>query len=164
MSLSASGETGKVVSGEAGRKFAWGKFLSGKVLNLVLWWVFCGMAGTGLLLAWRLPSGSRGGKGLSAMGLGRHDWGDIHTWLGYGLIGLILIHLAVHWRWLWQAASCRRSWALLAGLGSGLVLLVFLVCQPVEHRGGGEGKREGKGAQFTGEQSEFVRLVEKSGE
>lgn len=160
MSLSASGETGTVVSGEAGRKFAWGKFLAGKVLNLVLWWVFCAMAGTGLLLAWRLPSGSRGGKGLSAMGLGRHDWGDIHTWLGYGLITLILIHLAVHWRWLWQAAARRRSWPLLAGLGSGLVLLVFLVCQPVERRGGGEGKQ----SELRGEKSEFVRLVEKAGE
>lgn len=154
MSFSESSGAEKVADGAEGRRFSWGKFLSGKVLNLLLWWVFCGMAGTGLLLAWRLPSGSRGGRGLTALGLGRHDWGDIHTWLGYGLIGLILIHLAVHWRWLWQAAARRRSWPLLAGLGSGLVLAVLLVCQPVERRG-----EEGKQSEFRGEKSGFVREV-----
>lgn len=106
-----------------------------RVLNALLWLVFCGLAGTGLLLAFRLPPGSRGGRGLSAMGWDRHEWGDVHTWLAYAFLGLVAAHLALHWRWLWQVAAKRRSWPLLLGIGAGLAMIVWLVCQPVEQRG-----------------------------
>lgn len=112
-----------------------------RVLNALLWLVFCGMAGTGLLLAFRLPPGSRGGAGLTAMGWGRHDWGDVHTWLSYGFLVLIAAHLTLHWRWLWQVAAKRRAWPLLAGLGAGLLLMIWLVSQPVEKHGGPGGGR-----------------------
>ncbi len=118
--------------------------LSGRVLNLGLWFNFCALAGTGLLLAFRLPPGSRGGQGLSAFGMNRHDWGDIHTWLSYSFITLVLLHLAVHWRWLWQFASRKRAWPMFAGVGVGLILLVALVCQPVQHKSGGQERRHGQ--------------------
>lgn len=105
------------------------------------------MAGTGLLLAFRLPSGSRGGRGLSALGMGRHEWGDVHTWISYVFIGLIVLHLILHWRWLWQFASRRNPWPILGGLGAGLVLLIALLFVPVE-RGNGDGQGgKGKGYQ-----------------
>ena len=83
-----------------------------RALNALMWWVFCGMAGTGLLLASRLPPGSRGGSRLTALGWGRHDWGDVHTWLSYVFLALIAAHLAMHWRWLWQVrrGSTRGRW------------------------------------------------------
>jgi hypothetical protein len=112
-----------------------------RILNAVLWLVFCAMAGTGLLLAFRLPPGSRGGRGLTAMGWDRHDWGDVHTWLSYAFLCLVAAHLALHWRWLWQVAAKRRSWPLLLGVGAGLVMIVWLVCQPVAHRGPQEAAR-----------------------
>ena len=102
----------------------------------MLWLVFCGMAGTGLLLAFRLPPGSRGGAGLTAMGWGRHDWGDVHTWLSYAFLALIAAHLALHWRWLWQVAAKKRAWPLVVGIGAGLLLMLWLAFQPVEKRGG----------------------------
>lgn len=106
-----------------------------RILNAFLWLVFCAMAGTGLLLAFRLPPGSRGGRGLTAMGWDRHDWGDVHTWLSYAFLCLVAAHLALHWRWLWQVAAKRRSWPLLIGVGAGLAMIVWLVFQPVAHRG-----------------------------
>jgi len=121
--------------------------LGSRALNLLLWLVFCSLAGTGLLLAFRLPPGSRGGKGLSAMGLDRHDWGDVHTWIGYTFIILILLHLVLHWRWLWQFASKRRPAPMLAGLGAGLALLLALVFVPVERNEGSEKGSKGKGRQ-----------------
>lgn len=105
-----------------------------RLLNFLLWLSFCAMAGTGLLLAFRLPPGSRGGRGLEALGLGRHDWGEIHTWISYFFIAGILLHVALHWRWLWQVASRKRPWPMLAGLGLGLVLLLTLALQPVHNR------------------------------
>jgi hypothetical protein len=92
------------------------------------------MAGTGLLLALRLPPGSRGGSGLTAAGLSRHDWGDMHTWLSYAFICLIVVHVWLHWRWLWQVAARKRRWPLLLGLGLGLSLTLALALQPVARR------------------------------
>lgn len=112
-----------------------------RVLNGLLWLVFCGMSGIGLLLAFRLPPGSRGGQGLSVLGLGRHEWGDWHTWLGYAFLALVAVHLAMHWRWFWQVAARKRGWPLVAGFGVGVALMVVLLFQPVsrggKHSGGG---------------------------
>lgn len=111
--------------------------LANRVLNFLLWLSFCVMCGTGLLLAFRLPPGSRGGRGLTALGMSRHQWGDIHTWVSYVFMALIVVHLALHWRWLWQIAGKKRGWPLLLGLGLGLALLLALVLQPVARTGGG---------------------------
>jgi hypothetical protein len=118
-----------------------------RVLNAFLWLVFCGMAGTGLLLAFRLPPGSRGGRGLTAMSWDRHDWGDVHTWLSYAFLTLIAAHLALHWRWLWQVAAKRHAWPLVAGLGLGLVLMMWLIFQPVEQRGRARGPMHDRAAE-----------------
>jgi len=106
-----------------------------RLLNLLLWLSFCAMAGTGLLLGFRLPPGSQGGRGLSALGLDRHEWGDLHIWVGYLFIISILLHLALHWRWLWQVASRKRAWPMVAGIGLGLLLMLLLVFQPVKSQG-----------------------------
>lgn len=90
------------------------------------------MSGTGLLLAFRLPPGSQGGRGLSAFGLDRHEWGELHTWVGYLFIAAILLHVALHWRWLWQVASRKQAWPMLAGIGVGLLLMLVLAFQPVK--------------------------------
>ncbi len=115
-----------------------------RVLNALLWLVFCAMSGTGLLLAFRMPGGGGGGR-LTALGLTRHEWGDWHTWLSYAFLALIAIHLALHWRWFWQVAARRRSWPLVAGIGAGLLLMAALVLQPVATAADRSGKAGGKG-------------------
>ncbi|MDQ8181578.1 DUF4405 domain-containing protein [Pelagicoccus sp. SDUM812005] len=102
-----------------------------RALNFSLWFVFCALSGLGLLIAFRLPPGSHGGRGLSALGLTRHQWGELHTWLGYALIALVFAHLLMHWRWLWQAASKKRSLWLVGGLGTGILLVLVLALLPV---------------------------------
>jgi hypothetical protein len=88
------------------------------------------MVGTGVLLRWRLPPGSHGGRGLRFLGLGRHDWADVHVWLGYALVGLVGVHLALHWAWLYRSASQRHAWRLIAGLGSGFAVIAFFIFWP----------------------------------
>jgi hypothetical protein len=46
------------------------------ILNAVLYLCFCGLAGTGLLLEFRLCEDSHG----SVWGIAAEDWGDIHEW------------------------------------------------------------------------------------
>lgn len=80
------------------------------------------LTGTGTILKWVLPPGSgggaehgfRGGRGLGPggsqvrqlLGLGRHDWGDIHFALALLFILLILGHLVLHWTWI---KACSKS-------------------------------------------------------
>jgi membrane associated rhomboid family serine protease len=112
-----------------------------RVMNALLWLVCCAMAGTGLLLAFRLPPGSRGGRGLSALDLSRHEWGDIHTWLSYAFLALMVAHLALHWRWFWQVAARKKRWPLVLGFGVGIALLLALAFQPVT-KGGDDHEHE----------------------
>ena len=120
-----------------------------KVFNGLIWIAFCGLAGTGLILAWRLPPGSRGGHGLSVLGWGRHDWGDLHTWLAYAFLAMVFVHLALHWRWFWQIAARKRRWPLLLGVGGGIALMVVLAGLPVETDENG-GPQHGEGAGYRG--------------
>jgi hypothetical protein len=125
-----------------------------RLCNAALWLLFCGLSGTGLLLAFRLPPGSRGGKGLSALGWGRHDWGDLHTWLSYGFLALVLVHLALHWRWFWQIAAKKRAWPILLGILGGIALMLTLALLPLKDDDAGEGPgRNGNHRQYRGGQN-----------
>lgn len=109
-----------------------------RVLDFLLWISFCLMAATGALLAFRLPPGSRGGGGLSVWGWTRHDWGDLHTWNSYVFLGLILLHLILHARWLWSVAGGRVKSLFLAGLIGGAAMVGAVWMLPVE-KGSGHG-------------------------
>jgi preprotein translocase subunit SecY len=55
---------------------------------------------SGFILWFALPSGSgRGSLNLSYWGVTRHTWLSIHDWVSIALVVIVLIHLAVHWKW-----------------------------------------------------------------
>jgi hypothetical protein len=76
------------------------------------------LAATGAILKWVLPPGSGGGHGdgfrrgrdpgeiKELLGLGRHDWGDIHFVLSLLFLLVILVHLILHWTWI---KACGKS-------------------------------------------------------
>lgn len=76
------------------------------------------LAATGVILRWVLPPGSGGGHGQGfrggrgpgevklLLGLGRHDWGDIHFTLALLFVSLMLVHLYLHWTWI---KTCGKS-------------------------------------------------------
>ena len=90
-------------------------------LNLLL------LAGTGTILKWVLPPGSGGGHGQGfrggrgqqevklVLGLGRHDWGDVHFLLAMLFLLLVLVHLCLHWSWI---KTCGKSILLRSGTAS----------------------------------------------
>ena len=99
-----------------------------RVLNLALYLSFCAMTGTGLMMAYRLPPGSQGGRGLTVAGLRRHEWGDIHLALSFAFVALIAVHLAMHWKWLVRVAGRESPARIWLGLGAGaLIILMFLL-------------------------------------
>jgi len=81
------------------------------------------LAATGAIMKWVLPPGSgggggghgygfRGGRGFGPaadrvrqlLGLGRHDWGNIHFICASVFVLLIVVHLVLHWTWI-------KTWA-----------------------------------------------------
>jgi len=70
---------------------------------------------TGLILKFRLPPGTGGGRRriygsggdslFAFWGLTRHEWGGVHFYLALALIGLAAIHLYLHWSWIRQVFS-----------------------------------------------------------
>jgi hypothetical protein len=110
-----------------------GKILFRQILDLLLYLSFCLLSGTGLLIALRLPPGFKGGHGLTVLGLSRHEWGDLHTWIAYLFIALLALHLAVNWSWLVKCAASGRLWRLALGLGAGMLVICAFFVLPVTH-------------------------------
>jgi hypothetical protein len=76
------------------------------------------LTATGAILMWVLPPGSGGGhrhghgggriasEAKTLLGLGRHDWGEIHFVLALLFLALMLLHLCLHWTWI---KTCTKS-------------------------------------------------------
>ena len=134
-----------------------------RILNLLLYLSFCVMVGTGLLMAYRLIPGSRGGQGLEVLGWNRHEWGALHTWVSYVFITLVAAHLAINWAWLTKVAAKGHAWHLGAGLlAGGLIIGTFLLL-PITKRQGETGKKRGI-TFLVSPGSEFIRVSSASNE
>ncbi len=68
------------------------------IVDLTAAFLFFGMSATGYVLRFPLPPGTN--KALTLWGFTRHQWGGIHFWLSLGLLGILLVHVVLHWRWL----------------------------------------------------------------
>ena len=103
-----------------------------KVIDLALYLVACTLAGTGLLLAYRLPHGGGHAGRILFLGYARHEWGTIHTWLAYGAIALGVAHLVLNWQWLVKVAASKQVWRLALGIITGLLLMGAFLFLPTE--------------------------------
>ena len=74
------------------------------VIDALMFLSLMAIAGLGFLMKYTLPPGravkSTYGRNLELSWLGwdRHDWGDIHLYLGLALLTLLIIHLIFHWQ------------------------------------------------------------------
>lgn len=83
--------------------------------DVLLALLFLGLVWTGVVMTWILPPGSGGGgRGRRSQAapemwsMNRHDWGDVHFWIAAAMVGLVMVHLALHWRWV--LASLTPGW------------------------------------------------------
>ena len=134
-----------------------------RILNLLLYLSFCVMVGTGLLMAYRLIPGSRGGQGLEVLGWNRHEWGALHTWVSYVFITLVAAHLAINWAWLTKCAAKGHAWRLGVGVLAGAVIICTFLLLPITQRQGGTGKKHGTSFHVS-PASEFIRSSSASNE
>lgn len=105
------------------------------LLDGILTVLFVLIISTGLVQYFILPHGS---GGATLWGMDRHVWGDIHTWLAFGMIGVVALHLAMHWKWIIAVAlgkqRSRRRTTIVVGVAAGLLLLAAApLVSPVDH-------------------------------
>lgn len=125
--------------------------------NYVLDWtslvLLAALASTGMLMGYALPPGSRG---ATLLGLDRHDWGEVHLWIAWGFLAVVVLHLILHAAWIkmltlgkstGRARTVRGAVAIGAAVVLvGLVVLGGLAPAPVAGTGGdheGPGWRRG---------------------
>ena len=111
------------------------------------------MAGIGFLMNYVLLSGRKaaevyGGKvDLYFLGLHRHDWGQIHLVIGFILLGLLALHIILHWSQilnmycrLIKNPNSRKRLAVVFIIIILLPLILFLFIKPCVQTGkGGSG-------------------------
>jgi len=133
------------------------------LIDIVMAVLMAAVAGIGFLINWILIPGEErpavyGSRpDLYWLGLDRHEWGDVHLALGIALVGLIVLHVALHWAqvvgiWRRMVASGPVRVVLALAL---LVLLLALMAFPTLVRpevvGGGHGEGGGGGGRGQSE-------------
>jgi len=80
---------------------------SNLLIDIISFFAFLASTASGLALWQILPSGgygSRGGRAVVTeqlfLGLSRQDWLNLHNRTSLLLAALIVLHIALHWRWI----------------------------------------------------------------
>jgi hypothetical protein len=74
------------------------------VIDALMFLCLMAMAGLGFLMKYLLPSGRDAwaqygsNRQFSWLGWDRHDWGDIHLYLAFTLLSLLVLHVILHWQ------------------------------------------------------------------
>jgi hypothetical protein len=91
--------------------------------------LFLALIATGFILGFALPPGSN--KSLCLWGLSRHKLGNIHLWMSFAFLGVVLLHVCLHWSWVHAVVSkylglkgSPRAPLLRSGLAAFLLLAV----------------------------------------
>lgn len=104
---------------------------------------FLFLASTGVLLRYQLPPGSGGlhGRGtgpgeagqsvLAVWGYTRHEWGSIHYWIACAMMAVLVIHIFLHWKWVFYVVRGRKTDRSGMRLGLGLFGLVMLLLMTI---------------------------------
>ena len=105
------------------------------IVDILMYGAMSWLAGTGLLMHYRLVPGYRGGHGLTLLGLTRHEWGVYHLWAAYLLLFLVIVHLVLNFAFIKNVIAAKKPWIMfLLGL-IGLFITLFFLIMPIERKG-----------------------------
>lgn len=113
--------------------------------DILMYGAMCFLAGTGLLLHFRLVPGFMGGRDLTMLGLSRHEWGTCHFWAACFLLALVLVHIALNFAFIKNCIAVRRTWLVIVLGLAGLLITFFFLLLPVvrsSEEGHGQGLRK----------------------
>jgi len=105
------------------------------IIDALLFLAMALIGGIGLLMKYKLVSGEErweiygSNPELYLLGLDRHQWGDLHLYLGYAFFGLLAFHIILHWRQIkgiFRKMVPARAWQVAWTSGFVVVSLFFL--------------------------------------
>jgi hypothetical protein len=74
------------------------------VIDAMILIAFLVAAVSGVVLMAMPHAGYQGGRnpsyGATVLSLARGEWSDLHVWSSLGMIAGIVVHLALHWKWI----------------------------------------------------------------
>jgi len=97
------------------------------VVDLISLVVMLGMVWTGLLIHYVLPPGHGRGHGMSLWGWDRHGYGDVHFYLALVLMGLMVVHIWLHWAWVCATISKTLGSESSGKFKRGIYGIIFLI-------------------------------------
>jgi len=95
-----------------------------RVINIGLFWTFCLLVSSGLILEYRLGTEFLDPTGATIWGVDWKAWSVLHLSLGFTLSGQILLHLWMNRLWIWAVATKKKNWALTLGIAFGALLFL----------------------------------------
>jgi len=101
------------------------------VIDAVMFLALAFIAGVGFLMKYTLPPGRekilKYGENVQLyfLGLDRHQWGAIHLTAAYIMLGLLVLHIALHWK---AIVGLVRNAVPLPLLRSTLTTILILLC------------------------------------
>ena len=103
------------------------------LINALALLAFSCMVSTGLLLKFIIPPG-RESSSKYWLDIHRHDWGDIHAYLGLGFLILVVTHLILHWGWIkamtWGTRDNPKSLAQRTGVFGTVAIILVIILLP----------------------------------
>ena len=105
------------------------------VTDIAMFVAMCFLAGTGLLFQYRLVPGFMGGRGLTVLGLSRHEWVTYHLWTAYLLLALVLVHMALNFAFIKNVIAEKRTWIVIGFGLAGLAIIFGFLFLPLKRTG-----------------------------
>ncbi len=115
-----------------------------RYVDILMYMAMCFVAGSGLLIGYRLAPCSRGGDhGQTLLGMSRHQWGEWHLYAAYLVLALLIIHLILNLSFIINIVA-SKSRLLLASLTiAGAVIVAWFLIAPLQKEPGGRKCGEG---------------------
>lgn len=127
------------------------------LVDILMFIAMCFLAGTGLLVHYRLVPGNRGGHGLTLLDLSRHEWGTYHLWAAYLLLFLVLVHLVLNYAFIKNVIAAGKSWIMIVLGLAGLLITLFFLLMPIERV---EGNTRGRGLGYGERHSDNAQRID----
>lgn len=147
------------------------------LIDALMFLCLMALAGLGFLMEYVLLPGRRAwakysrNVELTWLGWDRHDWGEIHLYLAFTLLGLLCLHLFLHWQMIPglyarlvpdPQTRTRLAWAVLI-VTVLLLAFPFLITPDVRERGRGGGRGRQHSALQLGNRAGILSVDSQNG-
>ena len=98
-----------------------------KITDLTLYFCFCFLAGTGIMMKFSFT------KGLgpeTVLGLGKRGWEACHLCVGLAMLCAVAVHLVLNRAWILKVGAGGKKRAAIAVIAFGLIMIVVLALSP----------------------------------